>query len=227
MKELLENSALYFYMDLISIFCALIASIIGFIMRKKHRELRFMFLYPLSSFLQMSVTYFLYFILKVDTSFLTHFSIIAFLLVEFSCLYIYYYKIIKSSGFRKILKIVFIIYLFLFIYKWGENGFRLLTPNHFYIIQSIVILALAIIYLLFLFLDKPKPNLFNEPSFWITIGALLYFLCTVPIYVNVKYVFTEDGLLDDTSLFSINHICYSLFFLLLTRAYLCKAPAKP
>ncbi len=226
MKELLEASALYFYTDLITVLCALLATIIGFIQRKKHEGLRFMFLYPLVS-LQQSVSFYIvrYFI-RVDNFFTSNFSVIVFLLVEFFCLYIYYYIVIKNR-FRKILQVVLVVYLFSLVYKWGENGFRLLVPNNFYFIQSIIILALAIIYLLFLFVEKPKPNLFNEPSFWITIGALLYFLCTVPIYVNTKYVFTEDGLIDDPSLFSINYICYSLFFILLTRAYLCKAPAKP
>ena len=227
MKELLEESVSYFYMDLISIFCALIASIIGVIMRKKYMALRFMFLYPLASFLQTSVTYFLDFILKVDTSFSTHFSIIIFLLVEFFSLYIYYYKIIKNSSFRKILITVFIIYLSLFIFKWGENGFKLFMPAIFYFIQSIMVLSLAIIYLFFLFIDKPKSNLLNEPSFWITIGALLYFLCTVPIYIAAKYVLGTDGFAMDKGLFSINYICYSLFFILLIRAYLCKVTAKP
>ena len=227
MKEFLGDSAMYFYTDLISIICALIASVVGFIMRKQYRELRLMFLYPCASIFQMFNVYFLQYILKIESNFYYGLSNSVFLLIEFLCFYFYYSALTKRNHLLTAIRIVPLIYLTLFILKCSEEGINSILENPLYFTQALMILTLAVIYLFFLFSDKPKHNLLNEPSFWITIGALVYFLCTVPIFVAFKYIFNNDGFKTDLNLYSINYICYSLFFLFITRAYLCKATAKP
>ena len=227
MKELLEESASYFYTDLIMFLCSLFASVLGFVHRKKHEGLRYMFLYPFASVLQMLSVYFSFYILNMKSSLVTYISISLFLLIEMICFYFYFSVLIKNNLLLKGIRIVPVIYLSVLVFKWREYGFEYILHNPLYFTQSLMILALAALYLFFLFNTKPKPNLLNEPSFWITIGALLYFLCTVPIYISNKYIFNEEGLIVDTGLFSINYVCYSLLFLLLTRAYLCKVTAKP
>ena len=227
MEEFIINSKLYFYTDLIMAFCALLTSIVGFFLRKRHRSLKYMFLYPLASFLQIISFYFNFFHYKSNSMTAQNISILLFILVELFCILYFYLLVLKKQRLKKVTILITVAYCSYAIYYASNNGVFFESSPQFFLLQSFIILLFAIFHLIDLFRDIPKSRLIDEPSFWVTIGVLQYFLCTIPMYAMIEFIFNKDGFVKEPYLYSINYIGYSVFFLLIIRAYLCKAPVKP
>jgi hypothetical protein len=229
MNEIVETSRSYLFTDLVLFICAMLAVVIGFIKRNKFAQMKYFYVYPLSSCLQLIVAD-----LKIVYGYSTEWfpksideiSLELFLIVEFVTLFFFYKKVISRKLFSQIGTPLLILYSICFVVSRLKTSSWLQTPFELYYIQSASILLLAIIYLIDFFISPPKPSLPIEPSFIITIGTLIYFLGTLPIYIAKDFVFDPLGGITEASLFSINLICYSIFFLLITGAYLCKAPEK-
>ena len=121
MEEFIINSKSYFYTDLIMAFCALLTSIVGFFLRKRHRSLKYMYLYPLASFLQILSLYISWISVKIrnwDT--LSNFI---FLLIEFYLIYLFYLSTIESKTLKIIYKILPLVYLITIILFLIYNNF--------------------------------------------------------------------------------------------------------
>ena len=227
MKELLEESSSLFYTNLIEAACALLASVIGFLLRKRHIGLRLMFIYPFSSFLQFIIYFLIYYLQHIEPFIFLFTSTKVFLIIEFLCILIFYLSVLTKKKLRRITLGISILYSLFIAYHFIYKGISNEIPIQFYFFQSFIILFFPVIHLIDLFSDKPKPKLSDEPSFWITIGVLLYFLCVIPLYIGGRFVFGEKSITNEQGIYSINFICYSIFFLLITRAFLCKTPVKP
>jgi hypothetical protein len=82
----------------------------------------------------------------------------------------------------------------------------LLIPTFFYFFQ--------------LFKLSPTLNLFDQPTFWINIGILFAFSCTLPLtileYFNQKFVYSNFYF------YYINFISYSALYVAIIRAYCCQ-----
>lgn len=230
MEQFFANSADFFYTNILAILCAFACTIMGFIKRNKFKELKLMFIYPLSSLIQTIISYtFTYFypninIQKIDQY--INLSINLFLLIEFISIFIFFYQVVLIGKLKKTLKLILSTYILIFFYLWYYYNPLLYYPFDLVFIQALYVLLIAVICLIDLFKNNPKRSLLSEPSLWIITGSLLYFLCTLPIYIAREFVFEANGALIEEGLYSINYICYSIFFLLIIRAYLCRPIAQ-
>lgn len=225
MKELLNNSENYFYTDIFLTAISIIGAFTGIIFSKKFKELKWVFIYPLSSALQQIIIYFLLYYYKININSVYSFEILSekiFLLIEFISLSIVFYNSSIIIKLRNLIGAIAIIYLFISIsLHLANSNFYLFNINLIYI-HSLLILTMAIISLIDIFKSPPKLKLLDIPRFWVITGALLYFLCTLPIYIAHDFLFSKDNLITEFSLYSINYICYSILYFFIIRAFLCK-----
>lgn len=207
----------------VSIASAAMATTFCYIYRNKHEKLRFLFIYPLASILEsfsMDLTYLNISYLNQNISIVINCSIMIFLAIEFFTLGIILFN--YSNHRRSFSKIIFGIYsiayfvFFLISKQWS------IDVERFYIIQSSLILAPALIFMYNLFNDDNIYELKDYPPFWICLGVILYSLCTFPITIAKDLFFLPKGSMKNLDLYSINNICYTLLFILLIKSVLCK-----
>ncbi|MFM7838663.1 MAG: hypothetical protein ACKO6K_03780 [Chitinophagaceae bacterium] len=234
MKDYLETSVQYYWMDIVMFFSSLICLFICFIHRQKHKELKYIFLYPLTSFLVQGLLFILYGLLHYDNYPDGHtylpLEVIAekfFLLTEFGCLSYYYYQIFTSTVLKRInLGITFGYGIVLLVFILRKHFFWEYTFPLYYV-QAFSLVALSVLGVLEIFHTDPMINLSDLPAFWIISGSLLYFSCTLPLYVAQDFIFRSDGTVLEKNLYAINYLSYALFFLLISKGILCKRVAKP
>jgi hypothetical protein len=205
------------------LFTSLFSFIIGLKHKKKHRELSHLFIYSIASFLQVlyyEIVYRFNFSGPKTESTGFSFSIFLFLIIELSCLYFFFYQIKSCTKLaKKTLKYVFVFCIILYNFLLIKFSFFISHVEYIYFIQSLIILAPCLLYLYQLFVDPPTLNLSNEPSFWFFSGILIYFTLTLPLFFMIHY-FESDTMRLMIDI--INLLGYSLIFLFLIRAYLCK-----
>ena len=148
-----------------------------------------------------------------------------FLLLEFIIIYNYFLQILKNKKIKKTLYAISILYIFGIAFMWIYKKSFNKEADIFFIFQAICILYPALFYF-FEFLRTPsKIELTREPSFWLTTGILLYFGCTLPLFLLKDIIdFSKDF---ERSIFSINFLCYGLLYLFIIKAYLCKKTEVP
>ena len=222
----MNDFSIYSSTQMFLFFSAFSSLVIGYKHRKKYYPLKNFYLYPLSSLLQFATFY-------ITTSFnldITHetniisASIYIFLLSEFILVYQFFLRLFVLPSLKKSFFFLRIGFGIIFILYWPLVNNNFLSPTEFYALEAIYILIPAFIYLNHFLKNPIIPDLTNEPSFWITIGLIFYFSCTLPIFLLKDFVFSVDGFIYESELFSINYICYGCLFLLITKAYLCKKP---
>jgi hypothetical protein len=203
------------------IVASLSATIIGFINRNKFRELRFIYFYPFASFLETTISPVIIFEYpKLNNDGLPKIFVSIFIVIEIFLIYQFYFQIVELRKIKKLLLIIFIIY----IATMGFIGFNKHIfsrhPDIFFVPQAICIIIPAICYLVN---TAKQPVLFelgNKPSFWVIAGLLLYFGCTLPLFLVYKIVLRLSG--SELDIYFINYFSYGLLFILISKAYLCK-----
>jgi len=219
---LIKHDNLYIILNLLMYTISLCCFIIGLAQHKKHKELSHLYIYALASFIQNTVGEMLIKRKIFGFYVTTKFGISAmhvFLLIEFVCIYYFFFKTkIISDLAKKMLVLLFACFLCFYIRET-------LTPNffkqvgNFYFLDSCFILIPCFVYLIQLFAKPPTLNLLNEPSFWFNSGILIFFTLTLPVFFMINYFRSEPML---AAIDIINFIGYSIIFLFLIRAYLCR-----
>lgn len=201
-----------------------VAIVTGFKNRKGKSELRLLFLYPLISFLQViiagSISLFKFEELLEFT--IIRFSIIAFIVGEFLLIYDFFAHVVNHPIVKRILIAIFKSYLFVCLFYAIVADRSQLHPSNLYIMQAFTMLLAAVLYFIDLFHRPSFPFLLRDPSFWVAIGVLFYFSCTLPLYLFPKFVFSSDGTTAEKGFYAINYFSYGILFLLITKAYRCK-----
>jgi hypothetical protein len=222
--QYLRLSKLVYYTDLILAGSALIATTTGIIFRQKHRELRYMFIYPFASFLQQAIFVFSYYWLNQTEEAVSDsnaISINLFLLIEFSSISLFYFCAVTRTYNKRILRVISIFYGIFFSIAVLIVGSIEIPLFKFFVIQSVFICGLVAIHLRDSIQTLLNRDMTTKPGFWVSSGALVCFLGTLPIYTANRIIFDDRTMLIDLSLYSINYACYAIFFLFITRAYLC------
>jgi len=229
MQAIIDDWARSFYsrpfLDLILI----IAFIISVKKKNKHRILRFIPIYILA----LLVVYFtveVYLVFPLEKRrklvrfdfFLDH----LFTLIELLIFSDFFYKVLLSSFLRKVVRTLTSLFILIFIMgTLLKSQLQLNTAhkmiNTFYTFQAIFLILFCILYFIELFKKPPVLNLFEEPSFWVTTGLFFFTSCTLPYSLlenQIDLNYHEYAV----ELFAIFHVFYSLFFIMIIRAYLCK-----
>lgn len=221
---ILDYSKSLYYTDLIELAISIIAYVFCIVNKNKIQGIREFSIYPLSSSLQLIFNL----ILTIATQYidihlanqLSLFSIESFLLIEVYTFYKLFHLYTTNNKLKKILKIIVIIFIFQHSITHILN-FSSIIEKIIYNINSVVVLSLASVQLYNFFSSNKIKILFSHPIFWIIVGVYIYFLATIPIFSILEYI------ISDTSgnifgLYSINHIAYSILFILIVIATKCK-----
>lgn len=148
-------------------------------------------------------------------------------------LFVYYYFFYNTLQGKKIqLGILVMASLYgLVIFIYLLNGFSFFTARFNYIsfllgaIEFIFLLPFCLLYFRQLLSSPSKINLFNRPSFWIVCGIFFFSFISAPFYLVVDY-FRQNTLAAITRqlMALLYYIPFSINFIFLIKAFLCKKP---
>jgi hypothetical protein len=202
-------------------------SLITLIVAAKNRQqppyMTHLSLYLAASAVQTSIFIFFvertYFGFYISPSFLKK-TIVWFLVAETMAVYYFFYKNpIVSKAVRIILPCALVSF---YVIIW-----RMLHPalnqkvsiNDTYFVEALYILLPCFSYFIQLFKTPPILQLTNEPSFWVTSGLTIFFLLSLPMFYISKHFETDNlSVISNSSIY----FGYTLVFLFILRAYLCK-----
>jgi hypothetical protein len=142
-----------------------------------------------------------------------------FTLFEFIFYLLFFRAVFSSSRMKKTILAAIIAYFvccvlnIFFVQKGIFNSYT-------YVLGCILIVIFSIVYFYFLFRFPETGSLIKNPFFWIGIGLLFYYTCTIPVYGMQNFItitvqhynwiltFIEDVLnIMLYSLFSIGFLC--------------------
>ena len=218
LKEIIYSS---FFTQLLMLLSALVACILSVVHRRKFPELKFIGLYPMASLVQGIVTYYTWIFKENRRVDLMSESL--FIAFEFMILYFFFQKIIIISRFKLFIRMIFFSHITYIILMWTfADAFHLYTQK-IYLVDSLCVLSFCFIYLFQLFRLPPELDLLNNPPFWITIGCLFYFSCTIPLFFAESIL---RSLPQYYTIYSINFLAYTFLFAFISKAFLCTPTAK-
>lgn len=197
------------------------AVIIGLKSLNRFKELKFFIIYPAASLMEtFSSPIINHESPRLKAMGVPEMSTNVFLLIEFIIIFHFFLQVFDKKKIRKWLYAVMIIYLPTMLGLWvGKKTFSR-NPSILFVPQAICVLIPTLYYFVQLLKMPSKLDLKNEPAFWIATGILIYFGCTLPLFLL-------NGIIDfsvafERSIFSINFLCYAILFMLTIKAYSCK-----
>jgi hypothetical protein len=198
---------------------SLYATIYGLLYKNRFKEMKFIFIYPAASFVETFIfpTIGYYY---PRLSGMQNMVVNIFLIIEFLIIYHYYLQIITNVKAKIILNVVRFLYVSSMILIWSITNTFTEDPEIFFFPQAILILVPGFYYFIEIIKGSYKTDLKSEPTFWIMIGIILYFGCTLPLFLLVNILDFYE--LWQRSVYSINCVCYGLLYLLMIKAFLCK-----
>jgi hypothetical protein len=209
--------------------CSLVATVTGYNHKNKFSELKLFYLYPFATFIQFFlIAAFTY--LDAGQKILDYISIDGakfFILIEFSMIYYFFWQVLISIFIKRLLLAITFLYIISTFYSSFTENYFFALPISLYNIQAICILIPSLVHLFELFKILPTRNLFDNPSFWITIGIVFYFYCTLPLFLMLDFAFNKNAYFTNLNIYSINFICYGILYLLTIKAYLCPKRDTP
>ncbi len=200
--------------------CTIAAVFVTYRRKNKFKELKYFYLYPIASLAQTIFSLVVVGCLdgKIESKCM-HISVEVFLFLEVLLIYNFSSNVIKMNSHRLILKVFFIAFLFysigiLFFTDTIFNSGKIITA------ETCIIILSVCFYFIELFRLPPTLNIMDEPAFWINIGVLFLFSCTLPSVVLMYLV--DMYILSDSYYYFINFMGYSVLFLFIIRGYLCR-----
>jgi hypothetical protein len=198
--------------------CTLAALVISIRYYRRHRNLRIFTYYIAFSFLQDMATFYalpythswnLRMVMLVITA-------LGFILFEFIVCNLFILRYIISPVRRRMIRIDCLLFFGILIFMYVGISHRILAGSYA-VLESILIVPPCLLYFYELFLTVNIQPLKNQPAFWVVTGILFLHACDILLMLTFKFF----GDYADAA-FTLNYILYSLLFILLIRAYLCK-----
>lgn len=204
-----------FYTQAFMILVAVLGIIVSVTYRGKFAALKFMPVYFSASVVQTLCIY--YSTVSDEGKKLERVFASLFILIEFLVLYSFFHKVIVMKNLRQIQTFIFLFFGLYVVFACIFTNALFLNPDKLYLPQSVAILVFCLLYFLQIFSLPPKYVLPSDPAFWVATGCLFYFACTIPLF----FVEVFDLIPYYHSIYSINYLSYSVFFVLITKAFLC------
>lgn len=221
--ELFKNFPTYYCTEYLMLFTCLFCFVIGIAKKNKFSELRRLHFYPLSSCIQIASHNIIY-KLNFDIPFEDKINLVLihfFTVVEIIVIYNFYSQIFKSKKIRKIMWFLPAGLLTLIITYWLLPSKLFIPAFDIFFGEAVCILIPEFYYFIELFKYPLVDHLKNEPVFWVITGIIFYFSTTLPLF-SFKDLIQGIGSMNEPEVYSINFICYSILFLMITKAYLCR-----
>lgn len=224
MYQFLEISKKFYYANIFLFFTSLLCAFYCYKNNNTNSHTKYLFVYPLSSTC-IQLCSFIFFI-SLD-NYERFFKIEIglekiFLVIEYFILSNYYYRELNSKKIKIFISRLSILYSLTFLYFIILKKIYNTHNNEIYLIQALFVLTVTIIAFLEILKIDTNTIITKTSIFWIISGSLVYFLCTLPIYFSDNFIFRKSGFVDEKLIYSINYLCYCIFFLLITKATTCK-----
>ena len=209
----------YFTLPILMI-CQFGAALVGYRHRHKFAELKYFHLYPIASLTQGIFACATVGLLDPNTAWkYSRISIMIFIFLEAILLYNFFSNAIKVNSLKFILKALFIgFFIFSIAIFVLTNTF--LNSEMIITGETCVVILSVCLYFKQLFRMPASHEIIEEPAFWINIGVLFVFSCTLPA-MTLSF-FGQGSILSDSYAFIINFVGYSVLFLFIIRGYLCR-----
>jgi hypothetical protein len=150
-------------------------------------------------------------------------------LVELLAYYYYFIHVIKNetvTRLMKILRVIFIVIIIIFI----TTDFSFVTRRYSYVasligtLEFLFLLPPCFVYFYEILKYDPRIDLSHRPSFWIVTGIFFFAVLSIPFYLLIGFFDVnqyEYWLLAKSVLFFMP---FTINFIFLTRAFLCRKP---
>jgi len=199
-------------MNYIGVLIEVITVIIGFFYIKKIKNTVYVeFIYLL---MYVAINEIIAFILVVNFNFPNDFlyNIYDIITVLF---YLYFYRaIIKNKKTKKLINYFSLLFIVSYVLEYFFLKFNLLTDNASYSPHfGSVLIIIVLILFLFEIINNEKIvfNLYKSIIFWISIGLLLFYVGSIPIFISKEIM--SYNITYQYILFGLNLIMYGCFIL--------------
>ncbi len=231
MESLLEIWEKSFYTEPLLLLVLCSALIISIQKRKKHKMLNQIPIYIVSLLIVFisGAAYNVSLDAKYHSTFflgLCDYIDYSFTFVEMVIFSLFYYQMIQSLIVKRLIIFSNVIFVPFFLYMLSKDqkfyhAISENTQSKVYTVEGMILLMVCLFYFIEMFKKPSYLNLKNEPAFWISTGVLYFFACTLPysiLEIHIRKNFPDFIL----SSYGIFYIFYTLLFLMIIRAYLCK-----
>ena len=199
----------------------IVATIICWTNRRKFPRLNIFHFYPIAGIIQFSAYVVAGFFSNREFAFMVvHSSVNVFTLVEVALFFMIALRELMNKRFRIVLfsgLIVFVVYC---IIVWSTSSAFFNNSSRIYPIESVIMLIPPCLYFINLFKVPPTLNLFDQPIFWINVGAFITFSCILPL--NFLQLIIQKYVDANFDLYYINYLCYTVNYFFISRAYRCR-----
>lgn len=224
MKELIENSALFYYTDVLLVIVSFFSTIVIYYFNNSDSTLKHLYLYPLTSTINSLFNYYILyfsgtFVIENKNLFIIT-SNTFFTLFEFIALS--YFLILLTNSFRsKKISLLFQLAYIIF----AVIGVQIINTNnlveYLYILNSAFLAPISFICLLDNIITNTEKSLVKLSGFWLTSGVNIYFIGTIPIFLSTQIIFHDSFYISEVKIYSINYIAYSILFIFLAITKKC------
>jgi len=231
--RILKGSQNVLFSDLLVMLCQVFAIIIIFKLFRRDKLTYHFLTYCLAGFLLFFSGKLLYFFYDATESSAryTETGNVAFAVIEYVVFY-YYFKIILNSKILKAFMSVFLIPLLVaassfvvvvFSIKLADDN--ILEYSNFIISPELLFLGIVcLFYYLELFRKKPLVKLTQSPSFWIVTSFFFYSLIITPFFIITNDEFRAAHRNVFFTLWTLHYISFSILFIAISNAFLCRKP---
>ncbi len=201
----------------------LIATIIGFLFKKRIGFYSIFTILTSFALAQLIVSNYLYFLYGAKKSLhLINLTINIFLIIELFIISVFFFTKLQSDSLKKIIKYLNgPLWIILFISLLIDSNF--ITKHYAFIAstEAIVVLLNCIFLFIEILDDDSNTSLFDSPDFIITAGYFFFFSFTCPFYILYNYIKYSNAIFL-ISFYIINDLGYLILYFLITKAYLCQ-----
>ena len=230
LEKLIELLERHYYGSLVMIFFELVAIVVGFLFVRGEKTGLFFLTYLILDFLFFLCALYVQAFTEFDNRQVKYFINLTNTLVALVELLVYFYffsKVLRNKmviGLMKIFIAIFSIIIFLFIltkYSFLTDRFNYMVE----LIETIEFLFLippCFVYFYDLLQNNETGDLKHRPSFWIVTGIFFYAVISVPDYLlNILVTSKHKEYWPITYLLFFS-IPFTINFIFLTKAFLCK-----
>ena len=230
-EKLITSLERHYYASLIMAIFELIAIIACITLIRKDKTAILFVTYLLFDFSILISSEYLRSFSHITKEELTFYRCISNTLISCVELFVYYYFFLKTIDNKKavdLMKLSRLLFLCVII-VFVTTRFRFLTTRYEYVadiigvIEFLLLLIPCFYYFYKLIKDDPALILYERPSFWIATGILFYSVMSIPyLLIDGFLINNRSGrylaLLD----LALYYLPFTINFILLTRAFLCK-----
>jgi len=231
-EKVLSELKSFYYSQLVMAFFEITAIILAFIHVKKSKIGKLFIFYLLLDFFILLTGVYLHANPDIPVLFWSNFvnvTNITVALVEFLVYYYFFSKVLYNQKIKSALYIISISFFLVWL-TYLFTHFSFITPRKTYfsyligVVEFILLLPPCILFYFQLLKINSSLPLLKRPSFWIVTGVFFFALISIPYYLLNNYIIKEYKEYYFILSVAFFYIPFTLNFIFLSKAFICKKP---